>query len=200
MSPAFPVKLPSAECSKTSLMISQHWFRWWLSAIRQQAITWTIADRDLCHHMTSLSHKESNSRARVWHFENGAWTHMGCTANIIIKDIIHIFVLISKTCVFYWWDGVITSTELRKNTRYVVLMGKLCSVFGERGSNASNIICCKSLNHNHYHKIMEDITKSMIMPSQLEYLNVSGMRTWGYYPGTLSWNQVPATHLKIGHP
>ena len=29
-------------------MISQHWFRWWLGVIRQQAITWTNVDPDLC--------------------------------------------------------------------------------------------------------------------------------------------------------
>ena len=34
----FPVKLPSGECHRTSLMISQHWFRYWLSTVRQQAI------------------------------------------------------------------------------------------------------------------------------------------------------------------
>ena len=34
----FPVKLPSGECPKSSLVISQHWLRWWLGAIRQ--LTW----------------------------------------------------------------------------------------------------------------------------------------------------------------
>ena len=31
-------------------MISQHWFSWWLGAIRQQALTWANANPDLCHH------------------------------------------------------------------------------------------------------------------------------------------------------
>ena len=38
------------------LMISQHWFRWWLGAVRllrQQAITWAYVDPDLCRHMVS---------------------------------------------------------------------------------------------------------------------------------------------------
>ena len=39
-------------------MISQHWFRWWLGAIRQQAITWTNVDTDPCRHMVSLGHNE----------------------------------------------------------------------------------------------------------------------------------------------
>ena len=30
----------SGECRRTSLMCSQHWFRQWLGAARQQAITW----------------------------------------------------------------------------------------------------------------------------------------------------------------
>ena len=34
-------------------MVSQHWLRRWLGAIRQQAIFWTIADQDLRNHMTS---------------------------------------------------------------------------------------------------------------------------------------------------
>ena len=35
-------------------MISQHWFRKWLGAVRQQAITWADVDPDLCRHMASL--------------------------------------------------------------------------------------------------------------------------------------------------
>ena len=32
-------------------MRSQHWFRSWLGAVRQQAITWANVDLDLCHHI-----------------------------------------------------------------------------------------------------------------------------------------------------
>ena len=35
-------------------MISQHWFRQWLGAVRQQAITWANVDPDLCRQMASL--------------------------------------------------------------------------------------------------------------------------------------------------
>ena len=52
------VNLPLDECYSTLLMISQHWFRWWLSAVRQQAITWVNVDPDLCRHMVSLGHSE----------------------------------------------------------------------------------------------------------------------------------------------
>ena len=43
---AFPLNMPSCECHKTSLM-SQYWFRWWLKAIRQKAITWINVDKAL---------------------------------------------------------------------------------------------------------------------------------------------------------
>ena len=45
--------LPSGGCRWTSLMISQYWFRWWLGAIRQQAIDWANVDLDQCCRMTS---------------------------------------------------------------------------------------------------------------------------------------------------
>ena len=39
-------------------MISQHWFRQLLGAVRQQAITWAKADSDLCGYMVSLVQNE----------------------------------------------------------------------------------------------------------------------------------------------
>ena len=42
--------MPSDECHRTSLMINSHWFRLWLGAVRQQAITWANVDQDLCHY------------------------------------------------------------------------------------------------------------------------------------------------------
>ena len=51
-------RLPSDECHWTLLMISQHWFRYWLGAVRQQAITWANVDSDPWRHMTSLGHNE----------------------------------------------------------------------------------------------------------------------------------------------
>ena len=44
------MKLLSGEYHRTPLMISQHWFRLWLGAVRQQAITWANIDPDLCHY------------------------------------------------------------------------------------------------------------------------------------------------------
>ena len=37
---------------------SQHWFRWWLGAARQQAITWANVYPDLCRHMVLLGPNE----------------------------------------------------------------------------------------------------------------------------------------------
>ena len=54
----FAVHLLSCECHRTSLMRSQHWFRQWLGAIRQQAIIWANLDPDLYPHMASLGHTE----------------------------------------------------------------------------------------------------------------------------------------------
>ena len=43
-------------------MISQHWFRKWLGAVRQQAITWANVDPDLCRHTASPGHNELNTQ------------------------------------------------------------------------------------------------------------------------------------------
>ena len=48
--------MPSDECHRTLLMISQHWFRWWLGAVRQQASTWANVDSVPCRLMASLGH------------------------------------------------------------------------------------------------------------------------------------------------
>ena len=47
-------KMPPNECHWTSVINSQHWFRLWLGAVRQQAITWTNVDSDPCRYMASL--------------------------------------------------------------------------------------------------------------------------------------------------
>ena len=55
----FPVKFPQDESWRTLLMICLHWFKLWIGAIRQQAVTSANVDPDLCHHMASLGHSES---------------------------------------------------------------------------------------------------------------------------------------------
>ena len=44
---------------------SQHWFSWWLIAVKQQTITWANVDLDLSRHMVSLGHSESNGTSLV---------------------------------------------------------------------------------------------------------------------------------------
>ena len=48
--------MPSNKWHRTLLMINQHWFRWWLGAVRQQAITWANVDSVSCLLMASLGH------------------------------------------------------------------------------------------------------------------------------------------------
>ena len=42
----------------TLLKISEHWFRSWLGAVRQQDTTCTNVDLDPCRHLVSLGHNE----------------------------------------------------------------------------------------------------------------------------------------------
>ena len=56
--PLVSLKLSSSEYHKTSLLISQHRVRWWLGAVRKQAIFWSKIDQSLCCHMVSLGHNE----------------------------------------------------------------------------------------------------------------------------------------------
>ena len=48
---AFPAKLPSGECHRTSLMMNQQWFR-------RQTIAWAKAVPDLCRHMAPPGRSE----------------------------------------------------------------------------------------------------------------------------------------------
>ena len=57
------MKLLSSECCRP-LMRSQYWFRLWIGAVGQQAITETNVDPYLFHHMASLDHDELNPELR----------------------------------------------------------------------------------------------------------------------------------------
>ena len=66
-SPTKIMIMPSDVYQRALLMIrSQHWFRYWIGAVRQQAITWANVDPDLYCHMASLGHNELIS----WHNMN----------------------------------------------------------------------------------------------------------------------------------
>ena len=64
-------KMLSGECHRTPLMTSQHSFRLWLGAVRQQAITWTNFDPDLHCHIYDIVRKQftffDQSQA-IYHF------------------------------------------------------------------------------------------------------------------------------------
>ena len=51
-------KLPSDKYHGTLLMINQNGSKYWYVAVRQQAITWTNVEPDLCRHKASLGHNE----------------------------------------------------------------------------------------------------------------------------------------------
>ena len=40
------------------MVISQHWFKQWLDAVREQAITWAIVEPDLCRYVAPQGHNE----------------------------------------------------------------------------------------------------------------------------------------------
>ena len=63
---ALSVKLLSGECHRTSLLRSHHCFRWWLGAVRPEAIIRTYVDPDLCHHIASLGYNELKSQGLSW--------------------------------------------------------------------------------------------------------------------------------------
>ena len=80
---AFLVKLLSVECHKIPLMINQHWFRWWLGAVRQRAITrakvmaWcrqitshylSQCYPDLCRHMALIGYNELTDQSPIYLF------------------------------------------------------------------------------------------------------------------------------------
>ena len=60
-------------------MINVHWFRYWLGAVRHQAITWANVGLDLCRHMASLgpndvkTNKQTNKKPRQTEISSAKW-------------------------------------------------------------------------------------------------------------------------------
>ena len=77
------MKFLPGECLWTSLMISQHWFRQWLGAIRQQAITWANDDLDLCRHMASLDSNELINSG----LGGNSVSSVHCTAELYVIEV-----------------------------------------------------------------------------------------------------------------
>ena len=115
------MKLLSGECHNTSLIISQHWFRLWLGAVRQQAITWANVDLDLCRHMTSQGHNE------LIHKNTSSLTLMGqlWDANHEYMYVEKIDSVIAEPSCFAvphgkyhtWWQSVISGMILAPGTQ-----------------------------------------------------------------------------------
>ena len=114
---AFLMKLLGGEFRRTPLIASQHWIRWWLGAVRQQAITWFIVDPDLYPHMASLGHCE---------ISNGDTTVL-CNGIVINTEVLaELFCICAQyvidvlgpglpclTNAFCWCGIMITNWELR---------------------------------------------------------------------------------------
>ena len=70
------------ECQRTSPMRSQHWFRLWLGAVRQQAITWANIDLYLHCNMATLGQnwvsiltKTGKESRYILHLNRHSWDH-----------------------------------------------------------------------------------------------------------------------------
>ena len=70
------LKMSSGKCQPFCFPItSPHWFRWWLGAIKHQAITLMNVDPNLCCHMASLGHNELICLFRSYHFSSSSFNH-----------------------------------------------------------------------------------------------------------------------------
>ena len=121
------VKLPSDECHWTLLMRSQHWFRWWLGTVRQQAITWANVDPDLCCHMASPGHSEL--------------THWP------LEDVV-IILIVQYSRTFSWLISRIFSVKLPGECHWTSLISPYCSGDGLVISGTKPLIIWTSLDQN----------------------------------------------------
>ena len=82
------------------IMESQHWFREWLGAVRQQAITWVNVDPDLCRHMVSLGHNELI-------FSQNTFEFMTCNMSLISGQRRHSCNIMSVSTLLLWNSYII---------------------------------------------------------------------------------------------
>ena len=100
MSEASLAKLPSGDCHWTPLMmLSRRWFRWWLSAVRQQAITWAYVDPVVFCHMSSPDHNKL--------------THWGLKKMAAIANNIYQWILLNK-------DYILTQISIKYDRKGAV--------------------------------------------------------------------------------
>ena len=84
------MKLFSGACHTTSLMTSWNWFRQWLGAVRQHAITWGNVDPDPCRHLVSLGPKDWKENA----FVVDVFVFQGGNVPCIVSILLEIFIVI----------------------------------------------------------------------------------------------------------
>ena len=96
-------------------MISQHWLRWWLSTIRQQAITWDNVDSDLCHHIVSSDHNH------IWRHRILVTLGKVLTCHLIIAKPLSEQILTNDTLPWLWLLLIVT------------LQSCLCDCYVSRG-------------------------------------------------------------------
>ena len=126
------------ECHRTLLMISQHWFREWLGAVRQQAITWASVDSVLCHFMASLGHNELKIREKKMYLNLAPQKKLNMTRIHMLHKKYTIFRLIFNT------DLILSSSNIFE-TR-LDLRRKLCvqiSAYAGEPEFSSTVEICK---------------------------------------------------------
>ena len=99
--------------------LSQHWFRLWLGAVRQQAVTWTYVDPDLCHQMASLGQSELmpwKLKYTLLHLFS-SWTINSSSHDRCIKIWFWMTILASISD-FQWWL-TINSTLVQVTSHYL---------------------------------------------------------------------------------
>ena len=147
---AWNVKLLADECHRTSLMRSQYRFRWWLGAVRQQAITWANVDPYLRCHMALLGHSElflaypitettTTPLTRTWMKTTSKfWQNF--------KRILFQRVLLISQYWFQWWLGaqqaiMINSGPVHQHAYMIYIIGPPCVFQQTSMSTCSEKLC-----------------------------------------------------------
>ena len=95
-------------------MISQHWDRQWLAAVRQQAIAWASVDPDICHPMASPGHSKLIKTSH-------------CVSVIVtglLQYILAVYIYIYMICTWFWLPMMTSS-----NGNIFRITGPLCREF-----------------------------------------------------------------------
>ena len=116
---ALTVKLVLGEFYRTPLMLRQYWFRQWLSAVRQQAITWANVYSDLYCHMESLIWREPQYTAKYQNDKVNFLPHMTYDLALSLTHCglvtpygdININQRWFRECTVVLWHHAITSTN-----------------------------------------------------------------------------------------